>query len=179
MQTIQPIETHEADGITLRLFETAQRRFGTVSNMMRTMGQSPRALGCYLHMRQMLSDAAIPEKVCTQIALAVSEANQSRYCLHRHTAEAERMGLDREEIAVNRDARAADPRTRAALRFAEDLVTRTGRVNIHDLRSNGFDDSEIVDLIAVIALTVFENYFNLAAQTELDHRRTWKSANAA
>jgi alkylhydroperoxidase family enzyme len=39
---------------------------------------------------------------------------------------------------------------------------------VEQLRSAGYSDEEIVDVIGVIALNLFRNYFNLIAGTEVD-----------
>lgn len=51
--------------------------------------------------------------------------------------------------------------TTAAVRFARDCSTV-------ELREAGYGDAEIVEIVAQVALNVFENYFNTVAQTELD-----------
>jgi len=48
MQTIQPVRMEDAGGSTRRLFETLKTEHGDISNMLKTMAQSPGALEGYL-----------------------------------------------------------------------------------------------------------------------------------
>ncbi len=59
-------------------------------------------------------------------------------------------------------------KTTAALRFARDLIDRNGDCSTVELREAGYGDAEIVEIVAYVALNLFENYFNTVAQTELD-----------
>ena len=37
-----------------------------------------------------------------------------------------------------------------------------------ELQQVGFTDREIVEIVALVALNVFENYFNIVAKTDID-----------
>ena len=103
--------------------------------------------------------------------MAVAEANACDYCLSAHTALGHGAGLADDEIAAAREARAADPKAAAALRFARAVVEQRGAVRDQELasvRAAGYTDGEIVEIIAHVALNVFTNYFNRAAQTDVD-----------
>jgi uncharacterized peroxidase-related enzyme len=169
MQTIQPI-----------LMEDTTVERGDVSNMIKTMAQSPRALEGYQRFSRALAGGSIDAKVREQIALAVAQMNRCDYSLAEHAARASQLGLGNEEILANREARAENEKTGAILKFARDLVIRSGKTSVAELREAGLDDGEIVDIIALVALNVFENYFNVAAQTELDFPKgTHKTVRAA
>ena len=70
--------------------------------------------------------------------------------------------------------RADDPRTAAALAFALKLVRDRGQVGDADvaaLRQAGFDDGQIVELLAHVALNLFTNYVNVAFDVPVDFPR--------
>lgn len=51
------------------------------------------------------------------------------------------------------------------------IVEKRGRVNDADLqavRSAGFSDEEVVEILAHVALNTFTNYFNEAFKTDID-----------
>ena len=80
-------------------------------------------------------------------------------------------GLAPDEILAARRGDAADPRARAALHFAGAVVASHGGVDDADVervRAAGFDDGEIAELVAHVALNVFTNYLNRVAETEID-----------
>lgn len=106
-----------------------------------------------------------------QIALAVSQANQSDYCLAAYTALGKAAGL-REEAAT--DARAAsspNSRTDAALKFVsalEQRPTQTPERELAKLRSVGFSSAEIAEIIANAVLVSLGNYLCHVADMTLD-----------
>jgi AhpD family alkylhydroperoxidase len=158
----------DVNGSTLRLLEIVNAERGDISNMIQTMAQSPRTLDGYLRFHRALAGGPIEAKIREQIALTVAQMNRCDYSLAEHAALAGHLGLTNEEILASREARAEDERTGAILKFARDLVVRSGKCSVVELREAGLDDAEIVDIIALVALNVFENWFNVAAQTELD-----------
>lgn len=106
-----------------------------------------------------------------QIALAVSQANGCDYCLSAHSALGKGLHLSDAALALARRGRASDPRDEAALRFAKRVVEWRGQVSDADLgevRRAGYDDGQIVELVANAVLNVFTNYLNQVAETEID-----------
>ena len=64
-----------------------------------------------------------------------------------------------------------DPKIDAALRFSRNLVSRRGQVDqaeIEALRTAGYSDGAIAEIITNVGLNTFTNYFNNAVQTEID-----------
>jgi uncharacterized peroxidase-related enzyme len=179
MQVIQPIHTEDAAGSTRRLLEAVKNERGAVSNMIKTMAHSPLALEGYLKFSRALAAASLTPEVREQIALTVAQANACDYSLAEHAALAGRLGLTNDEILESREARAPGKKTAAVLRFARDLVVRGGDSSTVELREAGFGDAEIVEIVALVALNVFENYFNAMAQTELDYPKAGRKAKAA
>ena len=104
-------------------------------------------------------------------AVAVADRNQCEYCLAAHTVLGRKAGATAEEMAAAQAGHASDPKTHAALRFAIKLVEQRGQVSTDDvrgLREAGFDDEGIVEIVAHVALNLFTNVFNKAAETEID-----------
>lgn len=67
--------------------------------------------------------------------------------------------------------RSTDPRTAAALTFALAVVDERAGIETADvdaLRSAGFDDEEVVEIVAHIALNLFTNYLNVALDVPVD-----------
>jgi len=169
MQTILPIQAQAV----------FSRERGLTSNMLRTIAQSPSALDGYLEFRSALQCGAVPAKIREQIALAVAQVNLCEYSLAEHAFVAAQLGLTREQIHASRDAHASDWRTDAILRFVRDLVARRGQFPLLELRESGCSDAEIIEVMAHVALNVFENYLNDVALTELDFPRLERAVRAA
>jgi len=82
-----------------------------------------------------------------------------------------KAGVSAEDMSEAQAGRSSDPRTAAALSFAEKLVTNRAQVDDADveaLRNAGFDDEQIVELVAHVALNLFTNYINVALAVPVD-----------
>lgn len=171
MSRINPVDrrtTHE--GIR-KSFDVVEKQLGVVPNMMRTMAASPALLEGYLGLSASLRRGALPVALQEQIAVAIAEANVCDYCLSAHTALGRRAGVTDEELHMNRAGRSADSKVAAALRFASAVIERRGGVGDEEfahVRKAGFGDGEIAEIVAHVALNVLTNYFNRAAETEID-----------
>ena len=174
MSRIAPVDRNTTNDSVRKNFDAVQKQLGTVPNMMRTMAQSPAVLEGYLGFGAALRRGRLPAALQEQIALAVAETNSCDYCLSAHTALGRGAGLSDDQLIASRDARASDPKVAAALQFARAVVERRGDVRDQDLasvRTAGYNDADIAEIIAHVALNVFTNYFNRAADTEIDFPR--------
>jgi AhpD family alkylhydroperoxidase len=176
MQTILPIQTEHASATTQRLLDGAS---GGTSNMLRTMARSPNALEGYLQFKNALAGGILPPRIRQQIALAVAQVNLCEYSLTEHAHRAVELGLTPEEITESRAARSRDWGTDAVLRFAHDLAARRGEFSVIELRECGYSDADIIEVMAHVALNVFENYVNDVALTELDFPKLQRAVRAA
>jgi len=174
MPTLKPVDPKTADGKTRAAIEAAQKAFGMLPNIARIMANSPAVVQGWLDFNAALNAAAIPAKVRELIAVAVAEANRCEYCLSAHTAIGKMVGLDDNELLTARQFQSKDPKIDAALQFAHDIVVRRGELaaaDVERVRQAGYADGEIVEIIAVVCLTIFTNYFNHIAKTEVDFPR--------
>jgi uncharacterized peroxidase-related enzyme len=106
-----------------------------------------------------------------RIAVAVANRNACEYCLAAHTALGRKAGASADEMAAAQSGESSDPRTAAALRFALQLVEGRGQVDaaqVQALRDAGFNDAQVVEVIAHVALNLFTNYLNLALEVPVD-----------
>lgn len=171
MPTLKPVDPRTANGETKAAIEAAQRAFGLVPNIAKMMANSPAVVQGWLDFNAALNQASIPAKVRELIAVAVAEANRCEYCLSAHTAIGKMVGLDDNELLTARQFRSRDPKIDAALQFAHEIVVRRGELGAADVekvRRAGYSDGEIVEIIAVVCLTIFTNYFNHIAKTDVD-----------
>jgi uncharacterized peroxidase-related enzyme len=171
MSRIATIDPDVADNGLRQQFDAIHKQLGMVPNLMRTMAQSPSALSAYLAFGSALRGGTLHAALQEQIALAVAEINTCDYCLSAHSALGRRVGLTEEQLLQSRDGRDADPSVAAALQFARAILDRRGDVSDQDIarvRAAGFSEAAIVEIIAQVALNVFTNYFNRAAQTDID-----------
>ena len=139
--------------------------------MFRLIANSPATLEGYLGLHTALSKGRLDRKTRERIALAVAEVDGCSYCLSAHTYLGKRLALDDIEILANRHGASNDQKADAAVRFAVKLVSERGRVSEEDVsqvRSAGYTDAEIVEIVGHVALNTFTNYLNEALGTAID-----------
>ena len=166
---IQSVES--ATGSNKDIFAAFQKALGVVPNLAKVMGNSPAVLQAYAQFNGALSKGALSPKIREQIALLTAEANSCNYCLSAHTALGKLAGLNQAQIDAARHADSTDPRTQAALTFAQSVVNRRGGVGeseVKVLRTAGFTDAEIAEIVAAVALNIFTNFFNRAFDVDVD-----------
>jgi alkylhydroperoxidase family enzyme len=74
-------------------------------------------------------------------------------------------------MAAAKVGTSSDPKSQAALTFALEVVRNRAAVTEADvtaLRTAGFDDEGIVEIIAHVALSLFTNYVNVAMNVPVD-----------
>ncbi len=171
MPRIKPIDIDRADGKAKFLLENVNKALGMTPNLMRTLAHSPAALEAYLGFGKALGGGSLSAKLREQIALTAANANACEYCASAHTALGKKSGFDAAELKRNLQASSRDPKVEAALQFARAVVVRQGWVTDEELervRKAGYSDGEINEIIATTAITIFSNYFNHVAETEVD-----------
>lgn len=153
------------------LLQQIHQAFGATPAMFRAVAQSPAALQMMWSAFGALGGGVIPPKLGEQIAVAVADRNACEYCLAAHTALGRKAGASAAEMAAAQAGESADAKTNAALRFALKLVEQRGQLadaDVPALRAAGFDDPEIVEILAHVALNLFTNYVNVAFAVPVD-----------
>jgi uncharacterized peroxidase-related enzyme len=153
------------------LLDAIHGAFGATPNMFRAVANSPAALKSMWASFGALGGGVLPAKLGEQIAVAVADRNACEYCLAAHTALGRKAGASAEEMSAAQVGQSTDPKTSAALRFALKLVNARGQVDQADvqaLRTVGFSDEEVVEILAHVALNLFTNYVNVAFDVPVD-----------
>ena len=153
------------------VLDQIQAAFGATPNMFKTVAHSAAALKSMWASFGALGGGVIPPKLGEQIAVAVADRNACDYCLAAHTALGRKAGASADEMAAAQAGESSDPKTAAALRFALKLVNERGQVaeaDVQALRTAGFDDEHIVEIVAHVALNLFTNYVNVAFAVPVD-----------
>lgn len=171
MPRLTAIDPNSATGDAKVLLEQVRAKFGVVPNMMRTMANSPAVLRAYLSFAQALETSSLGGRLGEKVALAVAQANACDYCLSAHSAIGKMVGLADEDIVSGRRGSSSDHKEDAALKLALAVVRGRGAVTDDDLdraRRSGLNDAESAEVIGLVALNVFTNYFNKALAVTLD-----------
>ena len=172
MPRLKALDPETTTGKSKDLFNAIQNKLGMVPNMMRTMGNSPAVLNGYLSFSGALGEGKLGNKLGALIAITVANANACAYCNAAHSFIGEKLAhIDLDSIADARNGVSEDPRIQAALDFSRALVEKKGLIDDADMiavRSSGFDDAGIAEIIAHVGLNILTNYFNKASQTAVD-----------
>jgi uncharacterized peroxidase-related enzyme len=153
------------------ILDAVHKQLGVVPAMFRLIATSPAVLQGFTANSGALTKT-LDLKTRERIALAVAQVDGCDYCLSAHSY----LGLNLakitpQEIALNRRGESGDAKADAALRFAVKIVSERGHVSDADLasvRAAGFNDSQIVEIVAVIAENIFTNLLNVVAETDID-----------
>jgi alkylhydroperoxidase family enzyme len=79
--------------------------------------------------------------------------------------------VDAKELALNLTGKSGDAKTLAALTFGRRVLETRGHVTDADLlavRSAGYSDADVVEIVAVTVDNIFTNYLNNVAKTAID-----------
>jgi uncharacterized peroxidase-related enzyme len=171
MSRLPLVDPSAAQGKTHELFEAVRSKIGRVPNMMKAMANSPAVLEGYLGLAGALAGGSLDPKLRERIAIEAAETNGCGYCLAAHNLTGRLAGLDEEERLANRRGHSLDPKAEVALGFARNLLDNRGQVTDEDLsrvKEAGYSDGEVAEIIALVALNVLTNYFNVAVETPID-----------
>jgi len=162
-------------------FEQLRAKPGFVPNVYRAYGLRPQQLRGFMALYDsiMIDESGLTKAEREMIAVAVSAQNHCFYCLTAHGAVLRVRSKDElqaDAIAANYRAAALSPRQRAMLDFAVKLTVASDTssdADIDGLRSHGFSDEDIMDIVQTAA---FFNYSNrVASALELRPNREYHS----
>ena len=117
------------------------------------------------------STGALGAALTEQIAVAVADANDCRYCLAAHTALGTQAGLSGGGARygpagpLRRSEHRRPPQVRPLPRAQRGEVEESEIVKLREL---GWTDSQIVETIAQVGLNLFTNYINIALDVPVD-----------
>lgn len=171
MSRINLVDPVSATGRSAELLGEIRSAFGVAPNMFRAVANSPAALASMWGSFGALGNGRLGAKLGEQIAVAVADRNDCHYCLAAHTALGRKAGATAEEMTAAQRGKSADPKTAAALAFVQKLVDARGQVSdadVRSLREAGYDDEDVVEIVAHVALNLFTNYINVALAVPVD-----------
>ena len=155
---------------------------GQLPNFLGVLAGSPAALRAYARFRGELRHGRLPLATLERIALAVAEHYHSEQGIVMHSRAARGAGLALDEVAAARPFNSKDPREAALLRYLHALVV-DGRPPMHlheEAREAGWDDEQLLEAIAAVALEGFTAMVNVAGEVPIDgsseESRTLKAA---
>jgi AhpD family alkylhydroperoxidase len=144
---------------------------GQLPNFLGVLAGSPAALRAYARFRSELRHGKLPLATLERIALAVAEHYHSEPGIAMHSRAARAAGLALDEVALARQFSSKDEREAALLRYLRATLVDGGRPAMHlheEAREAGWDDEQILEAIAAVALEGFTAMVNVAGEIPVD-----------
>jgi len=167
-----PATIADAPAAAHKTLEAVNGMLGSVPNLFRIVANAPAALEGYIGLNSALGNGSLDPAARERIALAVAQVNDCSYCLAAHTYLAQNVAkLSPTEINRNRFGRSVDSKADVAVRFAQSIALNRGNVKdelFNEVKAAGYDDEQIVEIIAHVALNTLTNYMNEVLGTEVD-----------
>jgi alkylhydroperoxidase family enzyme len=144
---------------------------GQLPNFLGVLAGSPAALRAYTRFRSELRHGRLGTATLERIALAVAEHYRSEpgIAMHSRTARAAGLGLDEVALALEFDSK--DPREAALLRYVQAVLAQGGHPPMHlheEAREAGWEDEQLLEAIAAVALEGFIAMVNVAGDVPVD-----------
>jgi alkylhydroperoxidase family enzyme len=143
---------------------------GQLPNFLGVLAGSPATLRAYARFRSELRHGRLGLATLERIGLAVAEHYGSEQGIMTHSRAARDAGVGLDEVALARQFDSNDPRQAALLRYLRALIT-DGRPPMHlheEAREAGWDDEEILEAIAAVALEGFTAMVNVGGEVPVD-----------
>ena len=144
---------------------------GQLPNFLGVLAGSPAALRAYARFRSELRHGKLAVATLERIALAVAQHFHSEPGIAMHSRTARAAGLAIDEVAAARHFASKDPREAALLGYLKALLENQGRPPMHlheEAREAGWDDEQILEAIAAVALEAFTAMVNVAGEVPVD-----------
>jgi len=143
---------------------------GQLPNFLGVLAGSPAALRAYARFRSELRHGRLTSATLERIALAVAEHDGSAPGVAMHTRAARAVGLRFDEIQMARRCESKDAREAALLRWVGALLAGgKPRMHLHEeAREAGWDDEELLEAMAAVALERFTAMVNVAGEVPVD-----------
>ena len=165
------LQTQTVPAASQPLLAQIHKAFGATPNMFKAVSNSPAALQSMWGAFGALGKGSLGGKLGEQLAVAIANRNRCEYCLAAHTVLGQKAGATAAEMTSAQVGQSEDARTAAALRFALKVVEQRAQLDdadVAELRSAGFGDEQIVEILAHVALNLFTNYINVALDVPVD-----------
>lgn len=185
MAHLRPLENHEVDQELRDMFENYEKTRGFCPNSVKTMARRPNISKAFGRLNQaIIYEGTVNEELKMLVALASSLASGCKYCQSHMVNLSSIYNASDEKISAiwefetSKQFSAAE---RAAIKVAIKGGTLPNDVQSEDfdeLRLH-FDDGQIVEIVATIALFGYLNRWNDTMATELEELPTKVTERAA
>lgn len=162
--------------------EAAQKAYGAVPNLYRGFATNPATLKIYLSFSEQLQQHGTLSPIEQQVVyLTASAENGCSYCVGAHSVLADLSKMPAATVeALRNQTELPDARLNALRNFTLSVMEHRGWVPEADLEAfagAGYNESQVLEVLTIIAQKTISNYFNHIAKTPLDEMfagRAWE-----
>lgn len=143
----------------------------SVNKLVGVLAGSPVVLRAYTRMRVELQKGSLPQATRHRIALAVAEHRGDTYSVVQYAKSARSAGLGLDEVSRARGFTSADEHENALLIYLKAALESEGDPPIYlheEAREAGWDDEQILEALAHVALAEFQSLMAAAAALPKD-----------
>lgn len=157
------------------LLEGIKQAFGFVPNLYAVFAESPAALKGALAMGEAFAKSTLSPAEQQLVALAVSEANNCRFCVAAHSTLAKHMAkADPAWVAATRSREPLpDARLDVLVTFTRKLVEQRGFVSDADVDrffQAGYTKAQLIEVLLGVGMKTFNNYMDHLAHVPLNEQ---------
>ncbi|WP_170428043.1 carboxymuconolactone decarboxylase family protein [Ruegeria arenilitoris] len=172
-QRIPPVSPDTQTPAQKSALNKVRAAWGRDLNISDAMVHSPEVLEGFLAFWTALDKCGLSHEDREVICMEMAVRNGCHYCVPAHLNMAEARGIDMEMIGKIASGQTLGGNSRAARlqQLTRNLVESGGNLTDEQLaqaHSDGFDNAQLVAIVAEIAHCHFTNSFNRLAQTEPD-----------
>jgi uncharacterized peroxidase-related enzyme len=155
------VSDEQVQGPAREIFEQYKTQGKAVPKWVRVMANNPDILSYFYKMfKATMDNAPLPKILKWKVAEVVSNLNECAFCLDVTHSQLKQFGLSNEQIEKIEET--DDQKEKIAMEFAKAATKEAYKIDpeiIGKIKEN-FNDSELVELAAVIGLFNYINRFN-------------------
>lgn len=170
MERIKLLNKDSAPEKAQDILNEIEQNTGKIINIFKIMANSPAVLKTYFAIDNALKEKTLDPAIAERISLIVSAVDDCEYCTTAHSYLAKNV-LSEDEISNARQGKSSNEKAQAAMDFATAVVKKAGKVSDEELqkvKSAGFSDGEVLEIITIVALNFFTNSINNVSRTPVD-----------
>lgn len=164
--------TETASASRAAVLRRAHRLFGFVPSLLVEMARSPAAANAYLSAMEALQLGALTEAEQHIVMLAVSAANESRYCMITHSELAQAANVTTPDLDnVSALEAPSDMRLKALTKVTWRVIEKRGWLDDSDMNEFeeiGIERNQIYEIIAFVAVKTISNYIHHIALSQAE-----------
>lgn len=170
MERIKLLSSEDASKSAKVVLDEISAKGARVINIFKAMANSAAVLKTFFGIAKALDEKTLSNEIAERIAIQMAAINGCEYCNAAHSYSGSKI-LSEEEVKLARQSKSNDAKAQAALDFAASVMKKAGKVSdeeFEQVKSAGFSDGEILEIVTVVAQNFFTNAINNVSHTKVD-----------